>query len=151
MKHLFWLMILTGCTHKPTYDVTPEALSYVASFEADSIIQNRPVHINDLIIVFDSELPNGTLGSCYYEPTPRVVINPIWWSNANPIYREIMMYHELGHCILKRGHTFYHKLMKNDFYPISLMYTSSITPDVYENNKEYYVHELFYPYYEVVK
>lgn len=53
----------------------------------------------------DIEAANVT-GQCYYktdEPN-RLVIDEVFWRQATDLRREFVIFHELGHCFLKRSH-----------------------------------------------
>lgn len=45
-------------------------------------------------------------GQCYYQndEPDRLVIDQTFWQQATDIRREFVVFHELGHCFLKRSH-----------------------------------------------
>ncbi len=145
MKYLLLCLSLLGCTHTPVLDITPEAQLYVTKFEVESILQGKPTEIKDLIVRFSPDLSATTLGQCTSSRTPIIELNSGWWAGATDDYKEAVVYHELGHCILDRHHTWY---STPENIPISLMFIYGVPPEVYVLHKEYYIHELFYPYYE---
>lgn len=53
----------------------------------------------------DIAAPNVT-GQCYYNSTEpnRLVIDIVFWKQATDLRKEFVVFHELGHCFLKRSH-----------------------------------------------
>jgi hypothetical protein len=79
----------------------------------------------------------------------RILINVRFWERNKDNHDAIqnVVFHELGHCILNRGHT---KKMMRDAYgneiPNSIMYPSEFgVKPFYRENFAHYVHELFHP------
>ena len=70
-------------------------------------------------------------------------INPIFWSTHKDNFasKEELMYHELGHCILDRGHN--DNLLPNSPIAYSIMNSYHIGPQYYEANYSEYMKELF--------
>lgn len=115
MKFLLLLMFVMSCA----VDVLPEEREkrvdlgefkdYVDMFKRDAAIYGNGVRIDDLIIRFaDISQKNEdrtTLGQCLYgDITPTVEIDPTYWGLMSETGRMLLMYHELGHCVLGRGH-----------------------------------------------
>ncbi|MEL6923639.1 MAG: hypothetical protein AAFO94_06275, partial [Bacteroidota bacterium] len=48
----------------------------------------------------------GVAGQCNYNShqANHVIIDKTFWDRTPPIYREFVVFHELGHCSLLRGH-----------------------------------------------
>lgn len=87
--------------------------------------------------------PNA-IGVCYYFTNLRaILISEKFWNDASPTKREMVVFHELGHCALNRGHN-------DSLSPwgeqISLMYPSLFNERQYLQNYRYYIDELFNPY-----
>lgn len=119
----------------------------VLAFEDASNEAGKPITITNLIVRFNGDLnASHEAGVCFIgSPIPYIEIDPTYWSHASEIQKEILMFHELGHCALKREH-------RNDFngiMPYSIMYYSmdawtTLTQQAYyELNRHTYVKELF--------
>lgn len=76
--------------------------------------------------------------------TDKIVIElDSWtWIHANDLYREILVFHELGHCVLSRGH----EEEKWDGIPASLMVQSGLGWKTYLVRREGYHAELLKRY-----
>ncbi len=86
----------------------------------------------------------GAIGVCYYLAKPRaILINESFWNNASDIEKEMVIFHELGHCALSRMHTTSIGPWRNR---MSLMYPIIFSSNVYRRNRAYYMDELFNPY-----
>lgn len=129
--------ILTACGHAPVVNIHSEFSYYVDLFKEESIKQNKEVHINDLSIEFvDDFIEENKIGNCLYSTnkTPFITIKKDYWFNvASDELRQMLIFHELGHCIL---HRFLHEDTKK-----SIMNTY-IQDDLYEHYDEY-MKELF--------
>lgn len=114
--------LLTACgiqvkEHK-MLNIHPDAQPYVLEFQKKSGIA-----IDNLQVTFRHlEAGSRTLGYCQRSTkevytnagltkeiykTPLIVINLNYWNSgsyARPQDRELLMFHELGHCILNKGH-----------------------------------------------
>ena len=85
---------------------------------------------------------SSAIGLCLPIPFfPIVLIDRDFWSFASNPEREQLLFHELGHCLLWRGHT---SKTFRDGRPISIMNPVLILSDYeYMSNREYYLNELF--------
>jgi hypothetical protein len=106
------------------------------------------------------------LATCYYSPysTNYITINRKWWNaEAGPYYSRKfarVIWHELGHCVLGRDHTYsydqswYVKLLEwinlteqkgflKDGCPISLMHPIIVDDYCAEKHYLYYLQELY--------
>jgi hypothetical protein len=140
------VFILSGCmpTNKidhPNSGTEPEFISYVQQFEVDYgySIGNFPI----MLLNQDKNI----LGMCkvWSDGYRQIEIDPSYWNrntttNAN---RKALIYHELGHCILNRGHdpsfilSSFGRIAKSIMNPY-LMYELSM-PQL----QTYYINELF--------
>ena len=109
MRFIAFILILAivGCG-KTIYN--PEFFhDYVKTFEAESRIYGNAQNVNNLIIRFagrDSpNLPDTIAGRCTASiGTPLIEINPVHWSHFTAECKEILIFHEMGHCILNLDH-----------------------------------------------
>ena len=134
----------------PVYDVDPEFEQYVQEFlvEAEKRGQSFDFRETGLSIRF-SELPlNNANGRCYLGQY-RVEIDKLDWFSFSELFRSYLLFHELGHCALDRGHR---NDQFNDGSWMSVLKGDPFTdfdarkPVPYFGfRKEYYIDELFDP------
>jgi hypothetical protein len=81
---------------------------YVDLFVAEGRQHGQAIKIEDLIVKFGHIEEAKTLAFCRHvtddSETPSITIDPDKWAKLLLIQREILVFHELGHCILKRDH-----------------------------------------------
>ena len=70
----------------------------------------------------------------------RVTLDPDFWNSVSETQRELLAHHELGHCVLYRGHRT--TLLTSGAYA-SVMYPIIMSSSTYTNNYDYYQEELF--------
>lgn len=123
------LLLLTACGHA---EIDLELAPYWQEFVYQA--QLRGVEITDspdIIFVEKFEEP-GRLGVCTW--AGNIEISRAWWKTLGSSYREITIFHELGHCALGKGHS---------DSPDSIMYPYVGVQKGYEKNREFYLDELF--------
>lgn len=145
---LFVLIALTACispntTETPSnYVVDSEAALYVESFvrEAKAYNVNLP-DLPNLHVLFVPSFSSSTfVATCtphYQRPT--IHISEEHWSSKSENEKEVIMFHELGHCLLHRSHN---ETVVNSV-PTSLMFPIQLSDAVYEPRRAAYIHELF--------
>lgn len=115
MKYVLSILticLLVACTDESTtYDlessIAPEILPYVLSFQEEAatrgIVIDWEEHNMQIIL---SDIETQAVGRCltYTDQTRSIEIDETYWSQQNNLDREFVVYHELGHCILDRGH-----------------------------------------------
>jgi hypothetical protein len=84
-------------------------------------------------------------GQCYYntdEPN-RLVIDSEFWKQATDIRKEFVIFHELGHCFLNRGHL---ETSLSDGTCASMMHSglSGCRNAYTSQSRSYYLDELFF-------
>jgi hypothetical protein len=125
-------------------DIHPAFQRYIASFEQDSRTYGKPVKIDNLVFKFGA-LPSNTLARCYLQSTPEIVFNPVYYDQfiRLNLYSdlELVVYHELGHCVLFRMH----EDTRSGLYrlPASIMNTYHFAGQLYQAYKHNYLKELF--------
>ena len=162
---LFLLLLILSCQSSQTtgpepiqYSVPAEVEPYVKSFRDEAGKRNNPVSTANLIITFGTVLTEDICGQCLLEngKTPRITLNgdAFCWQQANKEEREGLVFHELGHCLLRLAH-------QTDKFPNGA-YKSLMNPDnvgVYapchypiggeecdkRPRRAYYIDELFDP------
>ena len=127
-------------------DIHPEMRSYFIEFENEANKRglNFEAELNQLNTKFADIPENGVAGQCrWHSSQPNLVtIDTPFWNNASQSLREWVMYHELGHCILDRGHS---EAQNQNGLCLSIMASGTGNcQSVYNSdNKEYYLDELF--------
>jgi len=149
-------ILITACKRDPeietVYDVPEIVQPYIDQFEIEAAARGYNITIDSLIVDFGSDLRGGdAAGLCRFansqDPIPHITLdtNSFNWQN-NESHREVLIFHELGHCILeRRQHT--DNVMPNGNFS-SIM--RSIGDMLYGQNlnafkREYYIDELFNP------
>lgn len=141
-------MGLIGCAvEQPTkvLRITPEMKPYLDLFIVEAKVRGVNLHIDNLIMApTDSLNDSDTLAICYYEFTPRVLIGTDFWAWAAPLTREQVIFHELGHCLLRRSHNDDSILYEGSYIPESIMSRYLFPEYYYETYRDYYLDELFH-------
>lgn len=97
------------------------------------------------IYQFETEVVNAQdkvrVGVCikYYSGKREILINETAWNEFSDVKKEILIFHELGHCALDREHD--DSLYNN--YKTSLMNSILIDENLYYNYTNNYIDELF--------
>ena len=145
-----FMLVVLGCTKEEQLirisNVQSELIPYFRTFEHEaqargvlidasfSEIEARIVAIND----------GNVIGRCRYNSHhPNAInIDRSYWERASELDREMVVFHELGHCYLDRGHT-----ERTTSSGICLSLMASGTGDCWlqyvESTREYYLDELF--------
>ncbi len=118
--------------------------AYVSLFKEQAKLHNRKLYMDDLIIRFkkipqDKKAKDTVLALCYMpqslDDIPTIDVDPKEWKEAGPIRRMILLFHEMGHCVLLRDH--------EDDYS-SIMNSYLLAPTAYAVNEWVYIDELFH-------
>ena len=160
---IFSTILLLGCqkninNFSPVYDVPDEFKPIIARFIEAAAARGHTLHINNLIIRYDSTLKlpycaKSNIISAQNDVQKIISIssNTQCWENS--VQFETLVFHEMGHCILGRDHDT-DKLPNGT--PKSIMYPNDITlytPCIYVlgdscnllYRRIYYLDELFDP------
>ena len=88
--------------------VDPALWSHFSNFEAEAAIRGLDIdlylaNITGEISEIDEE---HVAGQCTYsnQAPNAVTIDKTFWDQSNELFREFVVFHELGHCFLGRGH-----------------------------------------------
>ncbi len=106
---LFLALALTGCG-ADSLRATGEFEHYVQSFELAAAAAGHPQVVSKLVIRFvetiaTNEAHRTAAGSCRPGDIPTIEINSTLWKTLPEDARERLLFHEIGHCILHKGHT----------------------------------------------
>lgn len=143
MRALLVCLLLTGCganqvaAQPAVIDQTFYQLVY--QFQADSITYHHPVTVNYSITFQPQVAP--ILARCVTNGDHKeILVDPTAWFTRDVCSRTSIIYHEMGHCSLGRGH-------RNDYapnhLPQSLMNMYAVPGAWFCPNRNYYMRELF--------
>lgn len=138
MTPLILIIIVTSLTNcgkfKAKGIIDPEFRPYVELFA-----ETYGVYIN--VDMYFDELEGTIIGRCWKKGEARdIEIDVSWWSNnTDPYDRELLVFHELGHCVLDQGHR---DFFLEDGCGGSIMVTIHIGGVCYERHYDYYIEEL---------
>jgi hypothetical protein len=118
-----------------------ETRQIVSLFVFYASLFNRNVEYSKLIIEIEDKPSSFYIAYCSKvnnNQNPKIKMNRQFWSALNSSYREMLLFHEMGHCLLNRSH------QGNDFYnPSSIMNSSLFSEVYYRNNYDFFIRELF--------
>jgi len=163
------VFLLTACQKDPITDLTEaaeiptvvetnspksypgvdrELWSYFEQFETAAAAQGLKIDLvaEGITGVIEDLEEDNVAGQCsFYSHSPNhVVIDTDFWSRSSENFKEMIIFHELGHCSLDRGHR---EGQLDNGNCISIM-RSGVEPcrDIYNTlTKAYYLQELFSP------
>ncbi len=105
---VFWLF--SSCQKDDTiaYFVDEPLQPYFDRFEAEGASRGIVIDLFELQVSGDIRLITASqvIGQCVHserEPNT-VIVDKIYWDQADDLEREFLIFHELGHCALNRDH-----------------------------------------------
>jgi len=121
-------------------------LPYFEQFESEAARRGIRIDLSSLDISGEISAinENRVAGQCSYGGfhPPHVTIDSDFWNRSSTLYREYIVFHELGHCALFQGHR--EACLPNRTYA-SLMRSGN--GDCFDNytaqTRAYYIDELF--------
>lgn len=137
------LAVASGCGRSPTLELG-EFAPYVGHFEEQAASHGAPVKVQDLIIRYGEMQNAQERAACELVEgeTPVILIRQDTWARMSEAEREELLFHEMGHCVLMRRHR---PEIKPEGIPASIMNPYMIRGAVYQENRDYYIRELFRP------
>ena len=117
MKSLWYLsllvlsVVIVSCNDDGLdYDnVNPELQPYIDRFVEEAALRDIVIDIDDELFEahIGTILESGVLGQCRLTPDgeQQIVIHSPYWNQIDDIDKEYVVFHELGHCLIGRGHT----------------------------------------------
>ena len=128
---------ITGCGQQhesSTFTINEDFQNYVSLFEQETEEKVR-------IDIDYNKLEYPIVGVCitYTNDYKEIQIDPDGWIQFDENYREELIFHELGHCILGRDHD--SNLISSIRVPKSIMYPY-IFGNAYSRYKNYYLDEI---------
>ena len=132
-------MTLIGCGKAQTQVVDSALQSYVDAFsKAGKVVVTVDVVFGDV--------PPNMVAKCHIEDSTRVVVVGPQFQELSEPKRELVIFHELGHCVLNRTHTSATTFYGDTPGPASIMFPSLFSDSqeqVYVNNRQSFINELF--------
>lgn len=149
MKNLFivylaaLLLAVTACGK---HSVDPAFTTYVESFTEAAKAQGKDVNVDESIN-FGAVSGQDTAGNCDkgFLKSASIIIDKSTWDQASDSTKTMLIWHELGHCVLNRDH-------KNDTeidavsgikLPASIMNAKLPLDQYFTSRKDEYTKELF--------
>ena len=137
-------IFLLACGKQPTTEPVLDVTGfepYVQTFEKYSRDFGHPVTVTNLRIQF-GETQKQERAYCLLsaDRPPTITINESKWSTLEDSEREELLFHEMGHCVLKRKHR---SEVMDGGIPESLMNPYAINRFTYSAHQNYYLDELF--------
>lgn len=124
-----------------------EVEKYVTKFIRDASLQGVEVTAEmdnpklEIRIASLDSYGSSTIGLCETGSNRRrVTFDPDFWNSVSETQRELLAHHELGHCVLYRGHR--SETLSTGKYA-SIMYPIIMSASTYTSNYAYYQEELF--------
>lgn len=139
-KQLLFMSLLSACGEAP--HIEPEAQPYIDRFVTEAKIRNVVVNIQFLTIIFTDEVKMTPQGYQFgYCEEGVITLVKSYFLAQTDVNKEVVLFHELGHCILKREHVDGVSELK---IPESLMIVDpTLVTSYYEQNRNFYLNELF--------
>lgn len=147
MKYLAILMLLgaIGCAgqnHNNTVDVPAEFQVFVQNWQYEATKHAHSGQIWDLIVQFGPMEDPDEAAYCQLgqESTPTIVIDEVYWHSIDYYAKELLMFHELGHCLLEYNHI---NTLDANGMPNSIMNWQLFSSSYYETYRELYLQNYF--------
>lgn len=129
MRYLILLLFLSSCGEGK---IPLGAMPHVLSFELDFGVKvTSTIQFVDKITAID-----GAVGVCY--PTNVIQLDINYWRQSHD-EANMVIYHELGHCVLKQGHR---DGLLPDGCHASIMHSEMDTLDCYKKHRKELVREM---------
>ena len=131
------------------HNVDQRLWSYYEEFEEEARLRGFAVDLRNARISgeIDEIDENNVIGTCQYGgySTNHVTIDDVFWARSSNLGKEFVVFHELGHCFLNRGHK---EDSTSEGLCVSLMRSGNGgCQDAYNTrNRDYYLDELFSEY-----
>jgi hypothetical protein len=148
MRYLILAGLLSACGHTYQYSVPADIEPLVQKFRDESAARSFSLNTSDLVIevvdTLDSSEGETSSAICLsqFNTTPKIELLDIIWNKASPTFKEVVLFHELGHCLLNRAHV---NGFDNEGNPLSIMWPWTVNPDTYTAHEQSYLDELFDP------
>ena len=133
-------LALSGCASRIELG---EFEPYYRAFQHEAKVRGRQTDPRRLVIRFGRTTPAHATSTCYLRPDlgRYVAVNQAQWEREqDELFRELLIFHELGHCLLGREHS---SGTYADGIPHSIMHYAGVPVKLYRQRREKYLNELF--------
>jgi hypothetical protein len=140
------MIAMFSCSNEPEVLIATELQPYIDEFIIEGESRGKIIDLNTTPIEakFQNIIPQNVAGMCNHNSNkPNVIVIDVGiWEKADELIKEYIMFHELGHCFLNRGHL---EGRDADGNCISMMQsgTSGCKVNYTEVTREDYLDELF--------
>lgn len=132
--------------HESFLQVDSSFQAYVSNFEQVAADEGTPLTITDLMVAFGPTSSLNETGVCEWaeNETPRIIVNQRIWNTLSDDDRQEVIFHELGHCVLRRVHQNGEMPAYGGVtnIPVSVMYPYRISGTIYRDYMDHYHGEL---------
>ncbi len=139
------LVMLCSCASNTVTDKYPnvdrELMKYVMRFDYHYYKIEQKFIANDIVVKLEVIKHSEKAGGVYHRILNTTTISLKHWSHWTESEREEVVFHELGHHVLRLKHA--EKTFFKDGCPHSIMYYRGINPKCYKKRRRYYILELF--------
>jgi hypothetical protein len=149
-QYILFILVLTifyGCEKEEVVlTIDPELQPYFDSFQEEALKRGRNIQFENFQITASIQEINrqSVAGQCTQAEGTinQILIDQRYWRGYTPLLREALVFHELGHCILKRSHRDDKDLNGNC---VSLMESGggNCTMHYHIGNRDFFLDELF--------
>lgn len=148
MKRCYLLLIyiaLFSCNKESNVEIDASILPHFKAFEEAAKKRDISFNIETAGISANiAKINSNVVAQCKHGENvdPVIIVNPIYWTNASEADKEFYIFHELGHCFLKRDHL---NTKDNKGNCKSMMHSSADACNFLYTNatREAYLDELF--------
>jgi hypothetical protein len=143
---LAFALFLSACgKHPQVVQVEAQYQPYFDAFKARAATEGYNVNITDLTISSVATISTDNVvaecaGMGQDQVTPAITVSQYYWTQLDVYYREELIFHEMGHCVLNRVH----RPDQNNNLSLSIMDPYIFGDSEYTANYYQYMHELFY-------
>jgi hypothetical protein len=139
-KQILFMSLLSACGEAPY--IEPEVKPYVDRFVAEAQLRGVVLDVSGLTVRFVDQLvlTNKGFQFGYCEDGTVTIVKPYFLAQLD-VNREVVLFHELGHCVLNRTHV---DGLTQLSIPESLMIIDpTLLTSYYETNRNFYLNEVF--------
>lgn len=148
----FIVLLLFSCKDPNEYRVASDFAEYLNRFETEAAKRGKNFDLeNTGLIIEYADLKNDYIGLTHYETPIRIEIDKTYWNEVSTSadvdeLRECLIFHELGHGLLNRGHI--NTILENGDWKSIMSGGTKVENKTWNINyrgvrRDYYIDELF--------